>query len=96
MTVLCKTHGMFNGKICVDAAAKGVLCGMNSGVCAHEVEVNPCVKCGGEMLFGLAISQTWTGIPDFLGGEVVTMSPGGNGKLVDCMKCVNCGWSVAL
>ena len=43
---------------------------------------------------GKAIEQTYTGIPDFIGGDVVTMSPGGPGRLIDCMKCVECGWSV--
>lgn len=58
------------------------------------VQVPTCKKCGGEMKAGTAIAQTYTGKPDFIGGEVVTMSPGGNGKLVDCVKCVDCGWSV--
>lgn len=43
---------------------------------------------------GKAIEQTYTGIPDFIGGDVVTMSPGGPGRLIDCLKCVKCGWSV--
>ena len=44
---------------------------------------------------GVAIQQTYTGSPDFIGGECVTMSPGGPGKLVDCLKCRECGFSVA-
>lgn len=53
-----------------------------------------CKKCGGEMKQGQAIAQTVTGSPDFAGGEYITMSPGGTGKLIECMKCEKCGWSV--
>lgn len=53
-----------------------------------------CKRCNGEMKPGKAIEQTYTGIPDFIGGDVVTMSPGGPGRLIDCLKCVECGWSV--
>ena len=49
---------------------------------------------GGLMKPGIALEQTCTGNPDFPGGEVVTMSPGGPGRLVECMKCEKCGWSV--
>ena len=31
---------------------------------------------------------------EFRGGEIVTMSPGGPGKLISCLKCPQCGWSV--
>lgn len=41
-----------------------------------------------------AIQETYVGTPDFVGGEVCTISPGGPGKLVDCLKCEKCGWSV--
>jgi len=50
-----------------------------------------CRKCGGEMKPGKAMQETYTGTPDM--GEIVTMSAGGPGRLVDCMKCVECGWS---
>ena len=54
-----------------------------------------CKKCSGKMRPGKAIEQTWTGIPDFPGDKkCVTMSPGSSGKLIDCMKCIECGWSV--
>ena len=53
-----------------------------------------CRKCGGKMKKGKATGQTMVGTPDFVGGEVCTVSPGGTGKLIDCMKCVDCGWSV--
>lgn len=53
-----------------------------------------CKHCNTPMRPGLAIQQTYTGTPDFPGGEVVTMSPSGPGKLIDCIKCPQCGWSV--
>lgn len=56
-------------------------------------EEGTCAKCGGEMKPGKAIAQTYSGTPDFPGGEVVTMSPSGPGKLVDCVKCELCGFS---
>ena len=52
-----------------------------------------CPRCGAEMAAGMAIESTVTGSPDFIGGEVVTLSPGGPGKLVVCMKCIDCGYS---
>lgn len=54
-----------------------------------------CRKCGGEMKPSKAILQTYTGIPDFPGDtEIVTLSPGGPGKVAPCLKCSKCGWSV--
>ncbi len=54
-----------------------------------------CKKCNGELKPGVAIQQTYTGLPDFPNDKYpVTMSAGGQGRLVDCMKCENCGWSV--
>lgn len=42
--------------------------------------------------------STFTGMPDFIGdtgaNAVCTMSPGGPGRLIDCLKCADCGWSV--
>jgi len=59
-------------------------------------ELDPrCRKCGGTMIPGKAIEQTLTGTPDFPGDtRGITMSPGGSGKLIDCLKCEKCGWSV--
>lgn len=55
---------------------------------------NTCRKCQGVMRPGQAIAQTCVGVPDFPGDKhAVTMSLGGPGKLIDCMKCVDCGWS---
>ena len=54
-----------------------------------------CRKCGGAMLPGKAMGQTMTpGAPDDLGGEGQTMSVGGPGVMIDCLKCDACGWSV--
>ena len=53
-----------------------------------------CRKCDGKMLPGKALKETLAGLSDFPGGEVVTVSPGGAGNLVDCLKCTQCGWSV--
>ena len=54
-----------------------------------------CKKCKGTLKPGVAIQQTYTGTPDFPGDKhPVTMSPGGKGKLVECLKCSQCGWSI--
>ena len=55
-----------------------------------------CRKCGGEMKPSKATDQTFTGgTPDFPGDtHAATLSAGGPGKMIDCMKCESCGWSV--
>ena len=55
-----------------------------------------CRKCGGTMKPGKAMGQTFVGgVPDFIGEtHSSTFSAGGPGVLIDCMKCVDCGWSV--
>ena len=55
-----------------------------------------CKHCNGEMKPGKAFQSTFnSGMPDFPGDKnVVTLSPGGPGKLIDCLKCVSCGWSM--
>jgi hypothetical protein len=56
-----------------------------------------CKKCQTPLEPGQAIQQTWGGIPDFMGStEVCTVSPGGPGKLIDCLKCPACGWSMTI
>lgn len=56
-----------------------------------------CKKCGSPMQPGKAIAQTVTGMPDFPGDKsAVTLSAGGPGVLIDCMKCVACGWSMTV
>lgn len=54
-----------------------------------------CKRCDEPMGHGKAIVSTSVGQPDFAAdGEVVTVSPGGPGRLVDCLKCPQCGLSV--
>jgi len=54
-----------------------------------------CKRCGCEMKPGKAIVNRATGYDDFP-GVVATMSPGPrHSKLIDCMKCASCGWSVS-
>lgn len=61
-----------------------------------ELQPDKCKKCNGTMKPSKAIAQVFVGSPDFIGDtDCVTMSPGGPGKLVDCMKCEKCGWSVS-
>jgi len=55
-----------------------------------------CKRCQVPLLPGKAMESTVRGIPDFPGGRcVVTLSPGGPGRLVECLKCPHCGWSVS-
>ena len=54
-----------------------------------------CPKCKTNLVDGIAMGQTWTGIPDFIGDtRCVTMSPGGPGYLMPCLKCPDCGYSI--
>jgi len=56
-----------------------------------------CRKCGGKLRFreNGAIVNEMSGIPDFIGGEIMTVSPDPTRpKLVHCWKCEDCGWSV--
>ena len=54
-----------------------------------------CRKCEVPLIKGIALVPIYTGTPDFLGDtQVVTMSPSGNSKLVACLKCPACGWSI--
>lgn len=54
-----------------------------------------CKKCGSEMKRGIATGQAWSGVAGFTGDSyAVTLSSGGTGYLMPCLKCVACGWSV--
>lgn len=54
-----------------------------------------CQKCGGLMRTGQALEPIMSGKPDFIGDDFVcTMSPTGKARLVSCIKCEACGWSV--
>jgi len=53
-----------------------------------------CTRCGGDLIDGLAIQNTMSGIGDFHDDDqVATVSAGGSGKLIECLKCQNemCG-----
>jgi len=54
-----------------------------------------CRKCDGKMFPGIALENTTTGSPDFIGGSVVTVSTSERANLVGCMKCEKCGHSVS-
>jgi hypothetical protein len=48
-----------------------------------------------EMSLGKALVDRLSGMPDFIGDDVVcTLSPSGKADLVDCYKCPGCGYSV--
>jgi len=57
-----------------------------------------CKKCGGEIIPGQALLQTFASVmPDFPGDKVgITLSPGGPGELVDVLKCRDCGHSFTI
>ena len=64
-------------------------------ILGKDPDLRLCKRCGGIMRPGIAMGQTWSaGIPDFPGQDAcITMSPGGPGRVIDCMKCEACGWS---
>lgn len=64
-------------------------------ILSADPDLRLCKRCGGIMHPGIAIGQTWSaGVPDFPGQDTcITMSPGGPGRVIDCMKCEACGWS---
>lgn len=55
---------------------------------AIDPRTRKCRKCGGAMKPGKAMGQTVEC------SDEGTCSPAGPGKLIDCMKCEVCGWSV--
>lgn len=60
-----------------------------------KADSDKCRKCGGRMVEGTYLAQTFSGVPDFPGDKhAVTVSPGGPGRLAPCSKCEACGWSV--
>lgn len=64
----------------------------------HRVRmVRMCPRCIVPLVKGQAMASTFTGSPDFASDpRAVTLSPGGPGNLVDCMKCPDCGYSEGL
>jgi len=58
-----------------------------------------CNKCKITMEPGIYTKQTWVpGIPDFIGDDpntgLQTMHAGGKGKIGQCLKCPECGYSI--
>lgn len=54
-----------------------------------------CKKCLTPLKQGIAIENTYTGLPDFITDTYVcTLCVGGSGKLISCLKCPNCGYSI--
>jgi len=54
-----------------------------------------CKRCNILMVKGKALENILSGIPDFIGDtQVCTLSPSGKTKLIDCLKCPECGYSV--
>jgi len=54
-------------------------------------------NCHGTMKFSKAMRSTTTGIPDFMGDKYpVTLSAGGPGTLIECLKCDKCGHSIGI
>ena len=80
-------------------------------ITAHEiigaVDINDnmaqgkCPRCAVKLVDGQCMISTLNvGIPDFIGQDPndlrgQTLSAGGPGKLVDCWKCPECGFSIA-
>lgn len=52
-----------------------------------------CPKCGGRMKPGIALTSTYAGEEDDIGG-CITLYHGGPGKLIDVIKCEQCGCSI--
>lgn len=52
-----------------------------------------CPRCDVPMRPGVAILPTVVGEEDDIGG-CVTLSYGGPGRLIDCLKCPECGHSI--
>ena len=57
---------------------------------------NKCPKCFSEMKPSKALLDILEGIPDFIGTtEVCTVSACGKAKLINCLKCTECGFSIS-
>ena len=60
-----------------------------------KTDTGACCRCGGAMKLGKALEQTWRGSPEWEGDTICTMSPGGPGRLIECLKCEKCGHSIS-
>ncbi len=55
---------------------------------------NICPRCKVKMTDGQALIEELDGYPDFIGDDTVcTLSASGRAKLIDCIKCPECGFS---
>lgn len=55
-----------------------------------------CAKCKIQMKTGKALQNNLSGIPDFVGDDhCCTVSPDGTARLIDCLKCPECGKCVS-
>jgi uncharacterized protein with PIN domain len=55
-----------------------------------------CRRCEGELRPGVAIGQTAVALRPRRGeGDIRTYHAGGTGKVIPCLKCHACGWSVS-
>ena len=60
---------------------------MNEPICKH---------CNTPMQNdGIALIPNFSGIPDFADGCVVTVSPDGTARQIECFKCHKCGYSIS-
>ena len=55
----------------------------------------PCPGCHGVMVPGKALEPTSKPRPDLPADAVVTCNPDGVARMVPCLKCPECGTSVA-
>ena len=55
-----------------------------------------CRRCKVPMKESTALQNTPTGLPDFPGDAVVTMSADGPAEIVPCWKCPQCGHSITI
>jgi hypothetical protein len=53
-----------------------------------------CHHCKTEMVDSTATGQTYVSYPDFPDDSIRTLSPGGPGYRMPCLKCPQCVWSV--
>lgn len=53
-----------------------------------------CPKCQVALLQGVALEPIMAASGDDIGCDLVKLYPSGNARLVPCLKCPKCGWSV--
>ena len=87
-----RVRGLWRGNTPSSGAASAI---SDKNPCETPVNDGKCRKCGGTMRPGKALVNGWSGSDDM--GEVCTVSADPKlHKLIDCMKCEKCGWSVSI